>query len=134
METIVIHNNKGFTLIEFLVAIVILMVGLLGLLQTVNYAIVHNMTNQLRQGAIVLADELMQQETAKRFDSIPSGGTVPVNPKPRRLINGALHTYDVDISYAEPTMRTKSIALQVSWTYKGQQYQHGMSSYVSQFE
>ena len=63
-------NNQGFTLIEFLVAIVILMVGLLGLLQTVNYAIVNNTTNQLRQEALLLADERMNLEKSKKFTAI----------------------------------------------------------------
>lgn len=132
MEPTVIRNSKGFTLIEFLVAIVILMVGLLGLLQTVNYAIVHNMTNQLRQSAILLADEQMQIETAKRFDVIPASGTVTTDVK--RLVNGAPYDYTVAMTYASPTTRTKSIAMQVTWTYKGKQYQHGLSSYSSQFE
>lgn len=52
------NNRSGFTLIEFCVAVLIMMVGLLGLLQAVNMATQHNLGNLLRNEAISVADEL----------------------------------------------------------------------------
>lgn len=123
-------NNRGFTLIEFLVAVVILMVGLLGLLQAVNYAIVHNMVNQLRQTAMVLGDERMNLEKTKPFDAI----TAPLVSKdaPLRLVNGAYRNYSVVKTNSVLTSQTKNIDIQVIWYHKGVRYEHSIASLVSQ--
>ncbi len=54
-----LNNKSGFTLIEFCVAVLIMMVGLMGLLQAVNMATMHNLGTVLRNEAISLADENM---------------------------------------------------------------------------
>lgn len=131
METAAICNRRGFTLVEFLVAIVILMVGLLGLLQTVNYAIVHNMTSQLRQTAILVADERMQLEMAKGFGNITLGAT---NETAQRVVNGSQYTYTVVVTNSAPTARTINVDVRVGWNYKQQSYQHAIVSLISQYE
>jgi len=128
-------NRQGFTLVEFLVAIVIMMVGILGLLQTVNYAIHYNMGNQLRQEATLLADDLMNAEKAKPFDRIsttpsPYSRTYPF----QRIVNGASRNYSVVKSNDEITTQTKRIELRVSWDYKQQNYVHSISSLASKIE
>lgn len=132
MEMTVHTNNKGFTLVEFLVAMVIMMVGLLGLLQTVNYAINHNMSNQLRQEAAMLADDRMNQEKIKTFELISSpvmrSVTVP------RVVNGAFRNYSVVKTNSDLTLQTKNIDIQVSWRYKSERFNHSISSLVSKFE
>lgn len=132
MELTVYTNNKGFTLVEFLAAMVIMMVGLLGLLQTVNYAINHNMSNQLRQEAAMLADDLMNQEKIKTFALIATpvvtGVTVP------RVVNGAFRNYSVVQTNSDLTLQSKNIDIQVSWRYKNVRFNHSISSLVSRFE
>ena len=60
MEQSVYSNKKaGFTLIEFCVATLIMMVGLLGLLQGVNLAIEQNLGTLIRNEAVSVADEQM---------------------------------------------------------------------------
>ena len=52
-------NNPGFTLVEVLVAIVILMVGLLAVLQALNLSIVTNLQNEMRtQGTMIGEDQM----------------------------------------------------------------------------
>lgn len=124
-------NNSGFTLIEFLIAIVILMVGMLGLLQTVNYAILNNMTNQLRQEALLLGDEKINIEKATPFNVIPAAGFVSYSTS--RMVNGAFHMYSVAQTNSSLTPQSKNIDMQVAWRYKGQRYVHSISSVVSQY-
>ena len=126
-------DNSGFTLIELLAAMVIMLVGLLGLLQTVNVALLHNMSNQLRNDAILVADERMSLEMTKPFDLI---STVPPNPGPNvknvvRKIYNADNSYTVTKTGASVTSNTKSVSIVVSWTYKGQSYTQNISSLIS---
>jgi type IV pilus assembly protein PilV len=122
-------NKKGFTLIEFLVAVIILSVGLLGLFQTVNVAINNNMTTQLRDEAVRLADERMLTEKSRVFEAISTNTrneNVSVN------VSNAFKNYSVVKTTSEMTKNTKNIQINVSWRYKGQRYGHTMSSLVSE--
>jgi len=134
--TAAICNSRGFTLIEFMVALVILMVGLLGLLQTVNYATVQNMTNQLRQEAVMVADERLQLELARRYEDLAAdaAAAAPAPVTVARIVNGMPYQYVLQTSYASLAARTVNIDIQVTWAYKGTPYRHGVSSLVSQFQ
>lgn len=132
METIVNRSEAGFTLVEFLVALVIALVGVLGLLQTVNFAIHHNMSNQLRQEALVLADETINLEKSQPFDSIVVGPARNFNAS--RMVNGAARDYAVTVTNTGMTAQSKAIDLQVSWNYKGQTHNHSISTVVSKAE
>lgn len=136
METAAICNSKGFTLVEFLVALVILLVGLLGLLQTVNYAIAHNMTNQLRQEAVMAADEQLQLEMARSFKELADAANA-ADPDPitvQRIVNGVPYRFEFKTAYAPLAERTVNISIQVDWNYKNVAYSHGVSSLVSQYQ
>ena len=50
-------SSSGFTLIEVMVAMVITLVGLLGLLQSVNLATEHNIKNALRDEAVQVGED-----------------------------------------------------------------------------
>lgn len=128
MEPIVHSDNSGFTLLELMAAMVIMMVGLLGLLQTVNVALLHNMSNQLRNDAVLVADEQMAFEMTKPFDLISS--TTSAKPVSRPVYN-AFKNYSVVKTGANVSSSTKSVAIVVSWTYKGQNYSHSVSSLIS---
>ena len=131
MERAAYSNSRGFTLIELLVAIVIMMVGLLGLLQTVNMALMHNLTNQLRNDAVQVADEQMALEMTKPFALI---STNTANIKIiQRNINNAFKNYSVTKTGTNVSATTKSVVIAVGWKYKGQSYTHSISSMLSQF-
>ena len=72
-------DNKGFTLIELMIAIFIMAIGLLALLQTVNLAIAHNNSNKLREDAIIYADQAIGKARTKAFDSVFTNTTTPVH-------------------------------------------------------
>lgn len=120
-------NEGGFTLIEFLVAIVILMIGMLGLLQAVNVALQYNTTTQLRNDGVALGDAEMSRELAKPFDLI----SVPTTASLKSVQLG-FKTYSVARSGVDMT-NSKQVNIQVRWTYKRNRYTHdvyGVSSKV----
>lgn len=56
-----LRNNKGFTLVEVMIALTILLFVFLALMQTALVSIDSNMRNLLRDEAIAIAEERMSQ-------------------------------------------------------------------------
>jgi type IV pilus assembly protein PilV len=128
MEPNVHSSNSGFTLLEILVALVIMTVGLLGILQTANVALLHTLSNQLRNDAIIVADEQMVLEMTKPFDLISASASTQVV---QRTVYNALKNFTVIKTVTNVTARTKSIALVVQWTNKGENFSHTINSLIS---
>lgn len=120
-------NNKGFTLIEFLVAIVILMVGLLGLLQAVNVALNSDMQNQFRNEALLVADSKMAYELAKGFDAV---STTTKNENVQRRVLNAQKNFSSSRS-GTTFQNSKEVRFEVSWRYKGVRYTHDAGGLIS---
>jgi len=125
-----IINVKGFTLIEFLVAIVILMVGLLGLLQSINLALSTNMENLLRDEAIMLADDKMMGKRSMTFGSMSAK---VVGKSEKRNIRGVFKDYSVRESVSLITASSKQVDIDVIWKVKQKRSTHSVSSVVSIF-
>ncbi len=124
-------NNKAFTLIEFLVAIVIMMVGLLGLLQAVNVSISHNRQNQLRNEAVSVADAYMARELAKGFEAVSTSQKkyTQVEQIPWRTLN-TMQNYSATRT-GSSYQNSKEVSYQVVWRYKGVRYTHEIASVLS---
>lgn len=120
-------NNSGFTLIEFLVSIVILMVGMLGLLQAVNIAVSSNTQNQLRAEALLVADRWMAHELAKGFDSV---STASKNEYTQRSVLNGFRNFSVARS-GTVFQNSKEVRFKVSWRHKGVRYTHDAGGLVS---
>jgi type IV pilus assembly protein PilV len=121
-------NNRGFTLVEFLVAIVILMVGLLGMLQGINLAIDKSMENVLRNEALTVADDLMM---AKRNKSFAALSTITTNVNMSRYTRGVYKNYSAQQIVSSASPQTKEVIVNISWKYKNIKNKHSVSSYVS---
>ena len=123
-------KNKGFTLIEFLVAIVILMVGILGLLQTVNVAINHNLNSQIRNEAVSVADWYMSKELSKSFDLV---STTPSNTLVNRKILNGFKNFSVQRT-GTTLSNSKQVNYVVKWKHKNATYTHETNSVVSKHQ
>jgi prepilin-type N-terminal cleavage/methylation domain-containing protein len=134
-------SNKGFTLVEVLVAVVILTIGLFGLMEAVVFSLNHNLNNQLRQEAASVADDVMVLEKAKPFDAIstiPTPGYGAYNfhqlTSSRinlRIVNGAERRFTVTKRNLAQTSKSTNIDINVTWTHKQQQYSQSISSLVT---
>ncbi len=125
-----INEQQGFTLIEFLVAIVILMVGLLGLLQVINVAVDQNLGNVFRNEAVTVVDEKMMEKKAKAFISL-STGTGPRTSTVQRNVRGIDKAYSVTELITDVTPSSKQITIDARWTKKGANFIHSATSVVS---
>lgn len=130
-------NNSGFTLIEFCVAVLIMMVGLLGLLQAVNLATEHNLGTLLRNEAISLADEQMVAAKILAFDSLVPA-TSYINRRTRAGFNNYSVTRTTQVSHTTPDPITgvpvassQEVSVRVSWRYKGNKLSHTISTLIT---
>jgi type IV pilus assembly protein PilV len=132
----VLNDKSGFTLVEFLVAILILTVGILGLLQTVNIAISHNMVNQLRLDGTIVADGELARELSKGGTNI-GFEAISTNTSnyfvPQKVLNG-YRNYSVTKTNALITTNTKQVTVEVRWRYKGNNYRQKASSLISRLQ
>jgi len=126
-------SRSGFTLVEFLVAIVILMVGLLGMLQAVNVAMDRNFENILRSEAVTLADDRMMLKRAKTFSSLSTTVANPAAIAVPQAIRGIMKNYSVQEIVSQPTSNSKQVVVTVSWRKKDARYTHSISSVVSTY-
>lgn len=124
-------NDNGFTLIEFLVAIVIMMVGLLGLLQAVNVGLIQNLNTQLRDGAVGVADWHLAREMAKSFEAV---STTTRGTTDRRLILNSFKTYSVVRSGDATLANSKQVNVTVSWKHKNTRYTQEASTIISKYQ
>lgn len=130
------QNNRGFTLVELMMAILITIVGLMGLLQSVNLAMEYNLKNQLRDEAVLIGEQQMGALKAMLFDQIPvtpASSSVKVDS---RLRGGFTQFYTVkseSTKWSVPDQPdSKLLIVTVTWTYKGITNTHQVRSVRSQ--
>lgn len=129
-----LNNKDGFTLIEFLVALVILMVGMLGMLQAINLAMDKNLESVFRNEAVMLADETIMTEVRnKSFESVSTTVASPPKTGALRNIQGIFKNYSVQKIVSQPTAKSKEVVINVTWKKKDVPYSHSVSTVISSF-
>ena len=125
-----LHNDSGFTLVELLVAMAIMLIGLLGLLQSVNIAMEYNLKNQMRGEVVRVAQDAMNDMRSKTFDAVSSKTTTV--PSVLRNIN---RTYTVKRSVISAgSDASRKYQVDVTWKYKNVSTTHSVMSVRSRIE
>ncbi|MDD5105309.1 MAG: prepilin-type cleavage/methylation domain-containing protein [Desulfuromonadaceae bacterium] len=123
-------GRSGFTLIEFCVAILIMMVGLLGLLQVVNVATDNNLGNMLRNEAVTIADNQMVMAKTSVVDTATF--TALVSTAAPILVSTPVRSgsksYSVTRTVTSVSTNSKEIVVTVSWQHKEKPFQYMISS------
>ncbi|MEP6953342.1 MAG: prepilin-type N-terminal cleavage/methylation domain-containing protein [Solirubrobacteraceae bacterium] len=71
-----ISNESGFTIIEVMVAMVILLVGLAGTVTLLDQANASTTSNKAREGAVALSRELVESARSQAYDQLTQGNVV----------------------------------------------------------
>lgn len=122
-----LSSSAGFTLVEVLMAMLIMTVGLLGLLQSVGVAFQQSLRDRLRDEAVLLAEERMHDWRRLSFDRVTASGVKSASAS--RMIAGNSCSFTVTreiepMGSATLAKPTKRLAVGVSWTIKRQIYSH----------
>ena len=102
--------ESGFTLIEVMMAMLVLTVGLLGLLQSVSIAYEHNLRNRLREEAVGLAEE--------HLHAMLRHGTLNPVTTATRVIGGVNKQFVVVRRAEAAGGDSEKLTVAVSWGFK----------------
>lgn len=125
MERIVLRDKKGFTLIEIMIAFVIILITMLGLLNLTAQVTAVGVKNAIRDEAAKVAEEVMSQ-----VRGLPYGSIITQNPPAitRNFRNFSM-TYTPLVTVTGSSY-AKTIDVTVIWQYRGTNYSHTITSLV----
>ena len=151
MMATAIRNNKGMTLVEVLVALLISLMVFLALMQTALVSIDSNMRNVLRDEAVKIAEMRMNMVRSSLYQAVtsdasslsgcssdcPTGfsGTGVCASKDVRSITGFNYCTNVtcvelggDGDCTTGDAENKQVNITVGWKWKGEDYTHRIST------
>lgn len=130
-------NKKGMTLIEVMVALVVLLIVFLGMMQAIAIGVNFNVKNTLRDEAVRIADERVNALKNLSFgsaDLYATGGVFIPDDDPNtgtNIITRSFRNFDMDFTstknIAVINTDNKRIEIQVTWTWKNETFNHGVS-------
>jgi len=131
------NNKRGFTLIELMIAMLIIMVSMLALLTSILTAMNANVGNEIRNTAIKVTNETAEALLAlpieyaelsvgsthsNTFTTGTTGQQVKGFPDPNQKVRAYQVTYTIQWDVTAPTANLKQIVITVSYSHKGQSY------------
>jgi type IV pilus assembly protein PilV len=102
----------GFTLVEVIVAIVLLGVGLMGLAALSTTVTRANVQSSSLTTATALAQERAERLRTQDYDAVVSGGDT-------RMVDNVAYTRSWTVTTDDPAPGLKTVAIAVSWTTRG---------------
>ena len=112
------RNNNGFTLMEVLVAMVILSVGLLGMAALITGIINSNKLSNRISTATVLAQDKMEDIKRIGYSGMPASDTTTTENY-NSITNYLLYKRDIFTEVANPAAGMKKITVTVYWDSDG---------------
>ena len=127
MERAVCRDNRGMTLIEILISLTLLAIVSLALIQSSLLAINTNVKNEMRDEAVSVAEQRLNELRNTPFASLD---TLPAEAAITRNIRSVSCTYTPTRVITPISSVTKQITLTIEWKYKGVSYTHSTSTVV----
>jgi type IV pilus assembly protein PilV len=117
------HNGKGFTLIEILIAISILTIALLGLASVTVMIIKSNTFSKTMTTATTLADDKMEQLKKTSYAALSSGTDTLES----------IYTRTWTVTQNSPATGMKTVVVTVQWNWQGAARNVTMNSIIAQW-
>lgn len=124
-------NKKGLTLVEVMIALVILLLVFLALMQTALLSINSNINNLIRDEAVSIAEQHMIFIRNMPFDSVTVTGFVA---DPRAEINDTRDFRNFSVTFrpqrqvTDQGLDNKQVDITVSWDWKGETFTHSINA------
>jgi type IV pilus assembly protein PilV len=132
MKARFLKNQQGFTLVEYLIATVILSVGLLALINLQLTAIRGNSDSKEKTRAIFLTEKKMEELKNTPYGSLAIGTALdPNNPINGLGQSGGIFNRSWTIQNYSGSSFMKQITVSVSWTLKGQSHNTNYQTVIS---
>ena len=112
---LVLLNKKGLTLVEVMIALVVLLVVSLALMQTALVSINSNMTNLLRDEAVNIAEMRMNEARNTPFNNLIGTSTTTISRNFRNIAN---FQYTVTRMVTDLNTDNKQVNITVTWEWK----------------
>ena len=123
------RNKKGMTLIEVMLALVILMVVSLALMQTALLGMRENLKNVMRDEAVNIADQRINELRNLPFHALFSA---PAEAAISRSFRAANVTFTPTRTLSQIDTKTIQIDMRIDWHYPpGQNYSHSVTTIVT---
>lgn len=129
----VLNDKKGLTLVEVVIALLVLLIVFLALMQTALVSIDANMINVLRDEAVSIAEERMSEARNIPFDSL-TAGTTDVSPPSKSIRNIPAFSYTATRTVSAAGPDAMQVSINVTWEWKektgADAYTHSISTIV----
>ena len=125
MQHICIHTQKGFTLVEVLIATVILAVGLLAVSTMIARSTIQDSRAYYLTKASMIVEEFIEQETNKQYSQTDYNNIANISTT--KTIDGIKYNLNCVIQNDIPYDFCKEMTCTVTWNNKGTQ---GNTSYA----
>jgi len=144
MVLIVLLNKKGVTLVEVMIALVILLLVFLALMQTALVSINANMNNVLRDEAVSIAEQRMNEARSVPYDTLisdavalPVGVDCPttftvgdlVQRNFRNILSKDFCT-NRTVAILDSAGNAKQVNIRVIWNWKGEAFSHTITTLI----
>ncbi len=131
------HDKRGMTLIEVLMALTLLAITSLALVQASLVAINNNVVNELRDEAVSVAEQRMNElrntpfTAADMLVTAPTGSDETVT-RDIRAFSQFPFTVNRVIQQINTNTDIRQVTLKVTWSYRNVNYEHGVSTVMRQ--
>jgi prepilin-type N-terminal cleavage/methylation domain-containing protein len=121
------QKNRGFTLVEVLVAIAFLTISMLAVLHALGLSVEHNMKNIIMDEAVRIAEQKMNELRNTPIASLTSSTQSPL----LRTFRNVTISYNVNWIVQNLSADSRTIQVLVQWRWKNIDHQHSATSIVS---
>jgi len=124
-------SNNGFSLIELLVAMVIIGISIIGLMEMSAVVMNNNLKNEIRNTAIEILSNHVSDLSSRPYDNVPVGVLTKVETEAIRNYNEQFTIVD---NITLLSSGYKNIASKISWNYRNKSYNYTTNTVVTKNE
>ncbi len=123
-----VKSNKGFSLLELMVALVIIGISIVSLMQLSVAVLNNNLRNDIRNAAIEILSNHVYDLVSEPFDKISVGID---NFTRTRIIRSFWEKYNIFDNVTKPMNNFVIIDSKVKWKFKGKTYTYEITTVVA---